>query len=370
MRNSPDIHWPKPHNPHRHLACIALLTLTALPMHPTQAADEDCAPLAFVENKLLPPVFKQGEVARPDGSKMVYFLGNFKDDLSTKKPLMIYLEGSGAQSHFTKIDDRIGYGIFGLMAQHAGDNFHVATIDKRGVEFGDAGRRGSGEGASAEYNQHATLADRVADVRLLLDTLLAAPCIDPSLVLVVGHSEGADVGAATAAADPRITHLAFLSGGGAAQLYDFYLMRRKEMTAAGATPEEINEAINALEADIRKMLANPDSTDEFWMGHAYRRWSTFATTASADNLVRTQARLFLAHGTEDTSVPIESFDFLVVNLLCHGKKDFVVRRVVGGDHSYIRKGEDPSSEPFLKVLQEVTQWAQPGATSPSTTAEK
>ncbi|HRX84212.1 MAG TPA: hypothetical protein P5572_04255 [Phycisphaerae bacterium] len=324
------------------------------------AGEVEKKPLPLVDNALLPPLFKQGEAARRDGSKMVFFLGNFDDNLTHKRPVLVYVEGSGAQSQFVRMGDRIGYSVFGLIAQHAGDRYHVATTEKRGVAFGDPGRRGIAEGASAEYNAHATLAERVADVRLLLDVLLAAPQVDPRKVLVVGHSEGADVAAAAAAEDDRITHVAFLSGGGAAQFFDFFVMCRKQMAAEGASAEDVEKAIGQIEADMRAVLADPESTTRFYQGHAFRRWSTFAMTASADNLLRTRAKLFLAHGTADTSVPIESFDSLIVELLRHGRTDFTERRCVDCDHSFIKRGDDPSNAPFLKMLDEVLAWAGQG----------
>lgn len=333
---------------------LAALWAGAIPARWAAAAENRALPL--VDNALLPPAFKQGEAVRADASRMVFFVSDVNDGLQGRRPVLIYVEGSGAQSHFPKVGERIGIGIYGLIARHAGDRYHVAATEKRGVEFGDPGKRGVAEGASVDYNEHATLAERVADLRLLLDVLLAAPNVDANRVLVVGHSEGADVAAAAAAEDPRITHVAFLAGGGAAQFFDFFVMRRKQMAAEGATPEEVEQSIAGLEGEIRAVLAEPASTSKFYMGHAYKRWATFATTASADNLVRTRARLYLGHGTEDTSVPIESFDFLVVELLRHGRTDFVARRYVGCDHSFMKKGEEPSSKPFLAVLDDVLAW--------------
>ncbi len=313
--------------------------------------------LEFVANDKLPPVFRQGAAARCDGSTMTFFLGNFDDSLAARRPLLVYLDGSGAQSHFVSMGERTGYGIFGLVARRAGGQFHVATVEKRGVSFGDASRHGSAEGASAEYQQHATLADRVADVRLLLDVLLNEPNVDPARVVLLGHSEGSDVAAAVAGADPRVTHVAFLACGGAPQFYDFFLMRRKQLAESGASAEEVEQGITALENEIRDILAQPESETKFWLGHAYKRWATFATHAAAQSLLRSQARLFLAHGSADTSVPIESFDYLVCELLLQRRPGVTIRRYAGRDHSFNPKGVEPSSEPFLEVLNEVLTWA-------------
>ncbi len=312
----------------------------------------------FKKNEELPPGFRQVNAVRKDKSELPIFLGNFKDSLEAKKPLLVYVEGSGAQSHFVKLDDgRIAWSTFGLIAKNHSKAHHVATLEKRGVPFGFSGIRGAGEGASKEYNKHATLANRVKDVRLTLDALLKDPMVDKSQVILLGHSEGADVVAAVSAEDKRVTHVAFLSGGGTAQFFDFFVTQRKKLAAQGATPEEAEKKIAAVEAQIREILKDPDNDKKFFAGHSFKRWSTFATVSAADNLVKTKAKLFLGHGTEDQSVPIESFDFLVVKLLCHGRHDAVVRRYVGVDHSFIKVGDKPSNEPFQKVIGEVISWA-------------
>lgn len=331
-----------------------LLPSLCLAQNTAAAASQPAWKFTRGENRALPPVFVQGTAKRADQSEMTFFVGNFAKDAPAKKPLLIYVEGSGAQSHFVRIGEKIGMGLFGLIAKQTPD-YHVAATEKRGVEFASSAARGAGQGGSVEYNRYATMKDRVADLRLLLDTLLIEPSVDTSRVLVVGHSEGADVVAA--AADPRITHVAFLSGGGPPQFYDFYLMRRKEMRDQGAKPEDIEAAMNQLDREIQDILDDPQSETKFWLGHAYKRWATFATTSSAEQLAKAKAKLFLGHGSADKSVPIESFDYLVFELMRKGKRDVTARRYPGGDHSFMKPGDEPSSVPFMRVLEEVLAWA-------------
>jgi len=285
-------------------------------------------------------------VARPAGVERV-----------ARKPVLVYMEGSGAQSHFLRVGDRMAHGLGGLVARHVAGNYHGVLIEKRGIEFGYQGSRpGSGEGAPAEYTRFATLASRVEDVRAVLDVLLTQPVVDPRRVVLVGHSEGADVAAAVAAEDKRITHVAFLGAGGACQFFDLLTLRRKEM-AAGASAAEIEAAVQQLEKDFAAVLVDPDSTSKFFYGHAYRRWSTFGLQPPVENLLASRAKLFLAHGSRDRSVPVEAFDYLVVELMRHGRKDVTVRRVPDGDHGFATPDQPDPAEAFMGIIDEVVAWA-------------
>jgi pimeloyl-ACP methyl ester carboxylesterase len=312
--------------------------------------------LRWSQNAKLPSNFRQFEVERADGSAMTAFLAGSGGKPEMRKPLMIYLDGSGAQSLFTTADGRTGVGVFGLLARAGHERCHVAAVEKRGAVFGQRGKPGSGEGASAEYTRFATYEDRVADIRLLLDVLSVPPVVDPGRIILVGHSEGADVAAGVAEEDPRVTHVAVLSGGGATQMFDLTVLLRKRMVREGRSEAQIDEAVRKLEAQYRDIFRDPRSETRFFMGHAYRRWSSFFRHPTADALVRGRAKLFLAHGTEDTSVPIESFDLLVVELLRAGRKNVVVRRYPGRGHGLQPPGA-ANRPPMSDVFEDVVEWA-------------
>jgi len=317
--------------------------------------------LNWTANPQLPPVFRQFVVSRSDGSSTVGFLSDFDDGLSRRKGLLVYLDGSGAQSLFSIRDGRTGMGMFGVLAQAAQAHYHVAAVEKRGVRFGEAGMPGSGERASAEYTAHACRAERIADVRLLLDALLRQSPVDAQRVVLVGHSEGADVAAGVAATDPRITHVAFLSGGGPSQMFDLLILTRKRMAREGKSPEQTENAVRQLEGQFQEILGDPLNTDKFFMGHAYRRWSGFLKNSPVEALLKSRAKLYLAHGTEDESVPIESFDLLVLELLRVGRDDAVVRRYPGRGHGLSASDRPANAPPMTDVFEEIISWSLGGA---------
>ncbi len=340
----------------------ALCTLLLAPAG-SQESGASSAPasswrLNLVENDALPPGYLQLRIPRADdGSVQTAFLYAPEAERTRRKPLLVFVDGSGAQSQFIRMEKGTAVGVFGAMARDVVRDYHVAACEKRGVEFGEGGRgAGAALDASPEYNEHATFHDRVAEVRRLLDALLTQPTIDPSRVLVIGHSEGAVVAAGVAAADPRVTHVACLSGNGVTQLFDFVVQRRKQMQQQGATPEQIEGEVAKLEAEYREIFADPENTTRQFMGHAFRRWSSFCANPPADTLKRTRARIFLAHGSADESVPIESFDAMVADLIRAKMPNVTVRRYAGYDHG-LRPVGQAQTRPLAGVLEEILKWA-------------
>ena len=320
-------------------------------------AEEPGWRFAKAENPELPEGFVQGTSKRPDGSEQSFYVSAFDRPLE-KKPLLIYVEGSGAQSQFVRAQGRVAYSLFGVLCQNYSDRYHVVSAEKRGIAFAESGNRGTAEKASAEYTEHATYEGRLEEILLLLDTLLDEPLIDTTQVMLLGHSEGADVVAAVAAQEPRVTHVAFLAGGGPSQFLDLIVLRRKAMREAGRSDAEIEAAVEELEEQYRDILAKRDSGEDFFAGHAYRRWSSFCLHPPADNLVKSKAKVFMAHGTNDVSVPIESFDHLVVEMLRSGREDVYWRRYPDRDHSFIEKGSSPGYDGFLEVVDEYLEWVE------------
>jgi pimeloyl-ACP methyl ester carboxylesterase len=312
--------------------------------------------LDFKQNTILPPWIRQFSNPRGDRTIQTGFLVDHNNGLTKRKPLMIIIDGSGAQSQFFLTPDGgRGTTTFGAIGRRIADEYHVASCEKRGIETGYIGAKpGAATGAPLEYHRHATFEGRVAEVRLLLDRLLRESMVDPLRVVLMGNSEGADVAAGVAAEDARVTHLAFLAGGGPTQLFDFFICRRKKMQKEGSAPEQIVESLQKIEEEFRNIFSDPESDTKMYLGHAYRRWTSFCSHPPIESLLKTKAKLFLANGTEDSSVPIESFDLLVAEMIRHGRANVIMRRYPGSDHGLSHPG---AKGPLEDVLDDVLKWA-------------
>ena len=141
-------------------------------------------------------------------------------------------------------------------------------------------------------------------------------------------------------------------------MFDLLVLERRRRAERGDSPVDIERAVEALEQDYRAIFADPESTAKTFQGHAYRRWSTFFKHPPAENLLKTQARLFLAQGSADVSVPVESFDYLAVELIRAQRPHTTIRRYPGCDHGFQKAGKSAAGKPAIEaVFREVVDWA-------------
>jgi pimeloyl-ACP methyl ester carboxylesterase len=249
-----------------------------------------------------------------------------------KQPVLLFIAGSGCQSLFQRIGERVGGGYQNLMLAHAGARVRILVVEKPGVKYLDApAQPGSALGASQQFLSEHTL-PRWAEANIAaLRGVWTMPEIDRSLTLVVGHSEGGSVAAKVAAELPEVTHVASLAGGGPTQLFDF--VANASRVGPDDKPGDASRRIRDLYAEWTKIQNDPESISQFWLGHPYRRWSSFLKYSVLEGLTHTKARIYLAHGTRDTVIPVASHDMLVSELKVRGH-DVTSERLEGADHGF------------------------------------
>jgi dienelactone hydrolase len=274
-------------------------------------------------------------------------------DTVTKQPVALFVGGSGCQSQFMKVGEKVSVGLGGLMYTVLDDKARVLVVEKLGVKFLDNPERpGSAIGASEEYLKEHTLDRWVEANRAALQAVWSLPGIDPTRTLAAGHSEGAGVVAKLAAVEPKVTHIACLAGGGPPQLFDLVELAGKRAAKDG--PDAANKARQRVFDDWAAVLADPDSTAKMWMGHPHRRWSTFGAADKTADLLKSKAKLFLAHGTKDAAVPVSAFDVSVATLRANGRA-VTAERIDGADHGFA-KPDDSKGEGFKQVLTKIAAW--------------
>ena len=280
---------------------------------------------------------------------ITFYLSHAPKGAAAKLPVALFIQGSGCSSVFSQRGGKVYGGLQNLLLAAQKGEFRVLVVEKPGVAFGAVPKQpGSAEEGSAEFRREHTLPRWVEAVDAALAATHRLEDVDWKRTLVVGHSEGGIVAAHLAAKNSQITHVAVLAGGGPTQLFDFVEMAAQARPTDRA-PADVQARVADVYAGWTKVLADPDNADKLWLGHPYRRWSSFLRTSTLEGLLATRASVFAAHGTMDKAVPVASFDILRVELTARGR-DLVAVRLEGRDHGF-RKTDDAPGD--VSGLQEV-----------------
>jgi pimeloyl-ACP methyl ester carboxylesterase len=273
---------------------------------------------------------------------------------AAKLPVVLIIPGSGCQSVFQKFGD--GGGLQNLLLSAAKGRAHILIVEKPGVKYLDRPTRpGSAQKASEEFLKEHTLPRWAAANVAALRAAWTLPDVDPGRTLVVGHSEGGIVAARVAAELPKVTHVASLAGGGPTQLYDF--IANSARPRPDDKPGDAGRRTQAIYDEWAKIQKDPESTSRFWLGHPYRRWSSFLKHSVTEELLRTKARLYVAAGVRDAVIPIAAHDMLVAALRAQGR-DVTAERLEGADHGFQTEDMPKNGPPagLQAILGRVLEW--------------
>ena len=253
-----------------------------------------------------------------------------------KAPLVLYIQGSGCVPPFMGLGTPNPYStIYSWLPLAQQGRYAVMAVDKPyQSDEPQKGSFGSAIGCAGDFNAHFSYDAWLATLKAAVRHALARPEVDARRVLVIGSSEGAPMAAGLARALPEVTDLVLLGANGPTQLFDF---------AAGIYRSNDSDEIKLLrlqelDATFAAIGADPKSTSKFAWGHPYLRWSSFFAQSTMAHLAHTKARIYLASGMQDSSVPILSTEAMYAQLRTQGK-DVTLRRVPGAGHSLAPEGK-------------------------------
>lgn len=283
------------------------------------------------------------------GRRITFYISG---DQNQRLPIVVSVLGSGAYSNFVRQGDRI-------LEFHSTDRklfngtAHLLIVEKPGMEFLEQHENhGAATQASAEFRHEHTLERWAEAVSAALRAARQLPLADPSRCLLVGHSEGGIVAARVAAENSFVTHVASLAGSGPTQLFEALADARAGNYDGMKAPPD--QQVARLLADVAAIRADPDNPDKFYFGHPYRRWSSFWSSSTLEELLRTDAQIFIAQGTAEGNVALTSFDVLYATLLAHGKP-VTARRVEGADHGF-HFADQPARDGWKEIYEAVRNW--------------
>lgn len=271
-----------------------------------------------------------------------------------KLPLVVYVQGSGSNSHFIKRNDQV-IPVNGhiYLCESLQGKARLLIVEKPGVKYLDNPGPAETIKNDAFHQQHSL--DRWAEaIEASIKASIRSGLADSSRILVMGHSEGGLV-ACKVANDlgKLVTHAANLAGGGDSQLYDLIFLARKGNFFMNISPEPEARAQYVLD-EWKKIQTDPFNTREFFLGFSYLRWYSFMQTSCLEQLQDFYANIFIAQGSKDENLDPASADQLYAHLLSKNKR-VTYDRLSNADHSFNDK-DRPEFNGWKAEMEKIISW--------------
>ncbi|RAJ27216.1 alpha/beta hydrolase family protein [Pedobacter cryoconitis] len=283
-----------------------------------------------------------------NGIKIQFYIHNL--NLGIKKGLLLYIQGSGPIPLWavSKNSSALTFNLHTYPAVQ--EQYYFVIISKPGLSFHEI------ENISL-YHELLSLQFRVFQAESVLNWLTEQEFIDRKRVLIVGHSEGADVAAKLTSTNKGITHLAYLASGGISQYFDYILSIRKQQIQGHICEEKANTDLDSILKNIQEITKNPTSTQDFWLGHTYLRWSSFSTPPIG-SLLQIDVPIFVGIGSKDQIVHLESADYIITEFSRIGKKNLTYKIYKNSDHGFSDISNTKSTSLKHRLLDDILEWTK------------
>jgi predicted esterase len=287
--------------------------------------------------------FDQREVVDSLGRTVTYYISHPKE---AKAPILLMIQGSGCDRIIDMQKRRST--LYNFVPYAKEGRFTVVAVEKpfSGV-VPDNVPGGTALSCSPEFNADFTAERWLSALRAALNDARKSPQVDNRTTLVFGFSEGAVMADMLAGRDESITDVIAMGGSGTTQLFDLVALAYRRCF-------DVSVCLAEIDGNVDKINANPESSTEFAWGHPYKRWTSFFRVDPGDELLRSKARIYIAFGTADESVPALSEEHAIARLRLAGKP-VTVRRVPNAGHT-LSESSQPDWDAMEKEYRTALDW--------------
>jgi len=183
---------------------------------------------------------------------------------------------------------------------------------------------------SDTFLSNSSLDQRILDYQKVIENLRnTAPWWDKKLY-IIGESEGGLIAGLIAANTPETSKLAILSFGGGMTMSEAWIAAlTKSMQADGKNAADIDEMQANATQFFKDKIAKSNSKTELASNRTYKWWASVVDVRLSDTLAKIDFPIYIAHGTEDTKIPVESAQKVSDLFSILGKENLVYNEYTG-----------------------------------------
>jgi len=213
--------------------------------------------------------------------------------------ILVYLDGSGMNSvlGIRQGPVWISTGFLYYILRFFSGPMSVYVPEKPGMQPG--GDYSSDDIVQFRYTCENLIATYASSIDAYLDET------DDAAVCMLGFSEGGHLLPAVYNAlrnKERIVSLVVIGAGGLSQAENFRILGQSPI----AMPNDLRREYQRVDSVEIRVMTNPGSITDHYLGWTYRRWSGFFGYRPLDELGVVDIPILFVHGTQDWNSPVES----------------------------------------------------------------
>jgi pimeloyl-ACP methyl ester carboxylesterase len=291
----------------------------------------------------------------------------FISTIDKKKPLLIFIHGSGNHPTFEYHKDLKSYNwaAFNETAKYK-DKFHVIYVNKPGIPLFDTVQKdpinfSTSYPLNKEYTDKYSLEWRAETASLIIDKSIKLLPVETAKVLVIGHSQGGQVAPKVAVLNKKVTHCVMLNCNTLNHLYDFILQQRLAAQKGEMSFEESQKNIDSLYSDYKKIFAEPNSRTKYFDEETYFRWASFSDETPLENMLKLKIPIYLIAGGKDiyNSVTMNT-DYAEIEFLRYGKINLTYKVYPNANHylqdEIIENGKTKYINRKTEIFANIVEW--------------
>lgn len=281
-------------------------------------------------------------------------------DSTAKKPLLVYLDGSGNFPIYYRNKSGSYSTSIPLDLKKYAKDFHIILISKPGIPFKDSlqtsssGRRFYPENET--YTNLYSLDWRAGSAAKAIDFIIRKIPVDKGRIVVMGYSEGSQVAPRVAVINKKVTHVVSIVGNAMPQFYDFLTRVRSDVETNKISAVEGQKVIDSLYSEFDKIFADPLSVKKKWYGETYLKWSSFNQKSPLENMLELNIPILYIAAGKDDNQPIFGMDYAKLEFIRKRKNNLTYKVYPNSNHYFQDQAVEGMSSKADRI-DEVHQFA-------------
>lgn len=289
----------------------------------------------------------------------------FNSTIDKKKPLMIFIHGSGNLPTFHYIPSRKNYSWSAFVdIQNYKDKYHVIFVNKPSVPLFDTVQGEDGRynyPISEDFTQKYSLEWRAKAASLIINQATKLLPVDKSKIVVIGHSQGGQVAPKVALINKKVTHLVLLNSNSLNHLYDFTLQERLAAFKGEQSYEQTQQNIDSLFFEYKKIFSDPNSKTKTSYDETYFRWASFSDETPLENMLKLKIPIYVIAGGKDLwGSFIMNTDYVEIEFLRYRKTNLTYKVYPNANHflqdEIIENGKTNYVNIKPKIFKDIDEW--------------